>query len=80
MHHSQTYAGLPTGSSEFTTLTQSQTETQTQTQAQTSQGNAETSQDRTRQETRNKDYSIYIRVENKTKDSPDSPDDFWNDV
>ena len=79
MHHSQTYAQRPTGSSESPALTQSQTKTQTRNQDQTSQ-DAETSQDRTRQETRNKDYSIYIRVENTTNDSPDSPDDFWNDV
>ena len=79
MYHSQTYAQLPTRSSASPTLTQSQTETQTQTQDQTSQ-DAETSKDRTRQGPRNKDYSIYIRVENKTNGSPDSPDDFWNDV
>ena len=77
---SQAYAQLPTESSESPTLTQ----TRTQTQAQTSQGNAETSQERQetrkRQETRNKDYTISILVQNTTDDSPDDFWSSWNDV
>ena len=81
---SQAYAQLPTESSESPTLTQ--TQTRTQTQAQTSQGNAETSQEtkgqtnRKRQETRNKDYTISILVQNTTDDSPVDFWSSWNDV
>ena len=73
-HHSQTYAELTTGSSVYPTLTQSQT----QTQDQPSQGRDIQGQDTTGLQ--DKDYSIYIRVENKTNGSPGSPDadDFWN--
>ena len=70
-HHYQDYAQRPTGS-ESPVLSQ----TQTQDHDQTSQG-TETSQDKTRQENVDKDYSIFIRVEEKNNTSHD---DFWNDV